>query len=83
MNTRTYRTIIQKDDKGYHGFVPALPGCHTYGKSIEETQENLKEAMEGCLRVHSDLGWQMPEDNLIETLQTITLPTSSSKQSYA
>lgn len=83
MNTRTYRTIIQKDDKGYHGFVPVLPGCHTYGKTIEETQKNLKEAIEGWLKVSNDLDWNIPEDNLIETLQTITLPKSSSKHSYA
>jgi len=37
----TYRTIINKDGGGYHGFVPSLPGCHTQGKNIEETKKNL------------------------------------------
>ncbi|OGK15997.1 hypothetical protein A2690_00905 [Candidatus Roizmanbacteria bacterium RIFCSPHIGHO2_01_FULL_39_12b] len=41
----TYRTIIKKDDKGYHGFVPALLGCHTYGKNIEEVRKLLREAI--------------------------------------
>jgi len=35
----TYRTIIKKDGKLYHGLVPTLPGCHTQGKTIEETKK--------------------------------------------
>ena len=42
----TFRTIIEKDGKYYHGFVPSLPGCHTQGKTMEETLKNLKEATE-------------------------------------
>ena len=76
--TRTYRTIIERDDNGYHGFVPSLPGCHTHGKTIEETQVLLKEAIEGWLKSRHEKGWSMPEDNLIEILQTVELPTSSS-----
>lgn len=72
----TYRTIIVKDGKGYHGYVPALPGCHTDGMTIEETQKNLKEAMEGWLFSRADRHWPIPEDGLIETLQTVTFPHS-------
>lgn len=66
--TRTYRTIIVKDGGGYHGWVPALPGCHTLGKTVEETQKNLKEAIEGLLLVREARKWPIPEDTLIETL---------------
>ena len=45
MKTYTYRTIIEPDDKGYHGFVPLLKGVHTSGKTIEETKKNLDEAI--------------------------------------
>lgn len=46
MKARIFRTIIEPDDpKGYHGFVPLLPGVHTVGKTIEEVRENLKEAI--------------------------------------
>lgn len=30
---------------GYVSYVPALPGCRTQGESIEETEENIKEAI--------------------------------------
>lgn len=83
MNTRTFRTIIEKDGAYYHGFVPALPGCHTQGKTIEETRKNLKEAIQGWLKARRDLGWNIPEDDFIESLQTVTLPSSDSPQRYA
>lgn len=78
----TYRTIIEKDGKYYHGYVPSLPGCHTQGDTIEETLNNLKEAMKGWLEARRDLGWEIPKDEHIETLQTIVLPAISSR-SYA
>lgn len=31
---------------GYIAFVPALPGCHTQGETLEEAERNIKEAIE-------------------------------------
>ncbi len=31
---------------GYIALVPALPGCHTQGETLEETEKNIKEAIE-------------------------------------
>lgn len=31
---------------GYAAFVPALPGCHTQGETLEETEKNIREAIE-------------------------------------
>lgn len=31
---------------GYVAFVPSLPGCHTQGETIEETEKNIQEAIE-------------------------------------
>ena len=83
MYSRSFRTIIQKDTSGYHGYVPSLPGCHTQGRTIEETQRNLKEAIEGWVVTRADLKWRVPEDSLIETLLTITLPSGRNTAAYA
>lgn len=32
-------------DSGYVAFVPALPGCHTQGETLEETESNVIEAI--------------------------------------
>jgi predicted RNase H-like HicB family nuclease len=31
---------------GYVALVPTLPGCHTQGETLEETEENVKEAIQ-------------------------------------
>lgn len=31
---------------GYVAYVPALAGCHTQGETIEEAEDNIKEAIE-------------------------------------
>jgi predicted RNase H-like HicB family nuclease len=35
----------QAPEGGYVAFVPALPGCHTQGETLEETVRNVKEAI--------------------------------------
>jgi predicted RNase H-like HicB family nuclease len=35
----------QAPEGGYVEFVRALPGCHTQGETLEETERNVKEAI--------------------------------------
>src|SRR6202451_108758 len=35
----------QAREGGYVAFIPALPGCHTQGETLEETERNVKEAI--------------------------------------
>jgi len=35
----------QAPEGGFVAFVPALPGCHTQGETLEETGHNVKEAV--------------------------------------
>jgi predicted RNase H-like HicB family nuclease len=45
---KEYEVVIQKDSETKQIFasVPILPGCYTYGDSIEEVLLNIKEAIE-------------------------------------
>lgn len=46
------RVIIEKDETGYYvAEVPALPGCLSQGKTIQEAKANIKEAVVGWLAV--------------------------------
>ena len=36
----------QCSNGGFAAFVPALPGCHTQGETLEETERNVMEAIE-------------------------------------
>jgi len=37
--------IIEDKTGGYVAFMPALPGCHTQGDTLEELMDNAKEAI--------------------------------------
>jgi predicted RNase H-like HicB family nuclease len=41
-----YLVIIEKTDTGYSAYSPDLPGCVTTGQTREETEKNMKEAIE-------------------------------------
>ena len=77
MKQFTFRTIIQKDGQGFHGFVPSLPGCHTSGDTIEEVRKNIKEAVNGWIGASQELGWKIPQELGMETIETIMVKTSS------
>jgi len=57
-----FTVVIEPDEVGYHAYVPALPGCHTFGENIEEALRNIEEAM--MLHVESMLadGESLPEE---------------------
>ncbi len=42
--------LIEMDEEGYYIVsCPMFKGCHTYGKSIEEAMENIREVIDICL----------------------------------
>lgn len=69
----TYRVIIEPDKRGYHGYVPALRGCHTWGRTIDETKKHLREAMEVFLESLKAHGEKIPRDASFETFETVQL----------
>lgn len=74
MKIYTYRTIIEPDEKGYHGFVPLLRGVHTAGKTIEETSKNLEDAIRVHLEGLKKDGITPPQEkDSVEVIQTITI----------
>jgi predicted RNase H-like HicB family nuclease len=46
--------VIEKDEFGYYAYCPALKGCQTQGDSMEEVQNNIKEAISLYLSTLSD-----------------------------
>ena len=39
---------------GYSVSVPALPGCHSEGETLEEARENLQDAFQMMMEYHRD-----------------------------
>lgn len=52
--TLTAIVRLESDAGGYSASIPALPGCHTQGDTLDEARANLREAAEGWLAVAHD-----------------------------
>ena len=46
-----FDVVLHKEENGYWAEVPALKGCYTQGESIEEIEQNIKEAITAWLSV--------------------------------
>lgn len=52
---RQFTVVIERDDEGYLvGSVPALKGCHTQARSMDELLKHIKEAIQLCLEVQGE-----------------------------
>ena len=52
---RNFHVIIERDSEGYYvATVPALPGCHTQARSLDELSERIKEAIALYLEVQGE-----------------------------
>ena len=50
--TKRFSVITERDREGYYvASVPALRGCHTQAKSLDELVTRITEAIELCLEV--------------------------------
>jgi len=41
-----YAVVIEKTSTGYSAYVPDLPGCVSVGRTREEMESNIREAIE-------------------------------------
>src|SRR3954454_3698888 len=71
--SREFSVIIERDEEGYYvASVPALPGCHTQAKSLDELMERVREAIALCLEVETEAAGR-PE---VVGVQRVTVPVA-------
>ena len=47
--------MVERDEDGYYvASVPALHGCHTQARSLDELVSRVREAIELCLEVEGE-----------------------------
>ena len=53
--TWDFDVVVEKDADGYYvASVPALAGCHTQARSLDELMDRIKEAIQLCLEVQGE-----------------------------
>jgi predicted RNase H-like HicB family nuclease len=55
---RQFDVDVEKDSEGFFvASVPALSGCHTQSRSLDELMERIKEAIELCIEEQRPVEW--------------------------
>ena len=73
MKVLNYRILLRKEPEGgYTVMVPSLPGCVTYGETIEEAIDMAKEAIELYIESLKEHGEVIPtEEGVLEYTLTV------------
>jgi predicted RNase H-like HicB family nuclease len=73
MKVLSYRVLLTEEPEGgYTVIVPMLPGCVTYGNTIDEAKAMAKEAIELYIESLEAHGEAVPtEESTLEYTQTI------------
>lgn len=58
---KKYAVIIEKGPTNYSAYVPDLPGCIATGKTREEVESNMREAIEFHIEGMIEDGDPVPE----------------------
>jgi predicted RNase H-like HicB family nuclease len=56
-----YAVVFEKAEGNWAAYVPDLPGCITTGRTLEETQRGIREAIAGHLQAMREVGEPIPE----------------------
>ena len=58
---KKYAVVIERGRDNLSAYVPDLPGCVTTGKTVEEVERNIREAIELHLEGMLEDGEAIPE----------------------
>jgi len=56
-----YAIVIEKAENNYAAYLPDLPGCVATGQTVEETEQQIREAIDLHLRGMREDGLPIPE----------------------
>jgi predicted RNase H-like HicB family nuclease len=58
--------VHEAEEGGYWAEVPSIPGCMTQGETMKDLVQNLRDAVEGCLRIDLDPATLARTDTVME-----------------
>ena len=58
--SQRYAVIFEQAEHNWAAYVPDLPGCISTGATLEETEQNIQEAVRGHIAVLREFGEPVP-----------------------
>lgn len=79
MKSYMFEVRIEPDDfddgtKAFHGWCPALKGCHTWGYTVDETMIHLNDAIGLYIQSMIDNGEPLPETDTGKGVAVMAAP---------
>lgn len=80
----SYRILLRKEPEGgYTVIVPSLPGCISYGESVDDAIEHAKEAIEIYIETLKEMGEEIPtERDTLEYTIMVSIDALTSDVNY-
>jgi len=64
-----FKVVITMGEDGWYIVeCPALPGCISQGKTVDQALENIKDAIQGCLTVRNERVVEEAEQRVVEVI---------------
>jgi predicted RNase H-like HicB family nuclease len=60
---KRYLIVVEKTETGFSAYSPDLLGCAATGKTREEVEANMREAVDFHLEGMKEEGYEIPEPN--------------------
>jgi predicted RNase H-like HicB family nuclease len=74
-----YTVVYERDESGaWNAHVPEVPGCHTYGRSLRQARERIREAL-GLWVDDADQAELVPDIRLPRKAQTAVRRAKSAR----
>ncbi len=73
--SQKYAVIFEQAENNWAAYVPDLPGCITTGRTLEETERNIREAIQGHLQTLREFG--EPEPRPTSLAREIEIPPAA------
>ncbi len=71
-----FTVVIEPDEGGFHAYVPSLPGCHTFGDTVEEARKNILEAIELHIQSMLEDGEPVPVEGEPVFITRLSVPVA-------
>jgi predicted RNase H-like HicB family nuclease len=71
--TAKYAVIFERAENNWAAYIPDLPGCMTTGRTLEDAQANIREAIRGHLETMREYGDPIPEPSSLAGEVEVTI----------
>ena len=75
--TLEYAVVFERTPNNYSAYIPDLPGCVTTGQTLEEVENNIREAIVFHIESLREYGESVPEPRTLTGVVEVAEPLAA------